>query len=284
MYEQYFNLKEKPFNITPDPSYFYPSHKHKEALDSLVYAINDRRGFVIITGEIGAGKTITCRTLLTKLERGTKVAVITNTHLTSKQLLMNILEEFEVQYEEGDKFKLLKQLNEFLIEQHSLDNNVVLIVDEAQNLSRSVLEEIRMLSNLETEKVKLIQIILMGQPELKDKLRLRSLAQLRQRVSIHYHIGPLTLEDTVEYIRYRLMQAGVNGTSKDDIFSLESVSLLYQFSGGIPRLINIICDNALLTAYAHDCRQITPEIIHDAVKDNNIFEKRQDIIEQSYQS
>ena len=277
MYEQYFGLKEKPFNITPDPVYFYPSHRHKEALDSLVYAINDRRGFVIITGEIGAGKTITCRTLLTKLERGTKVAVITNTHLTNKQLIMNVLEEFEVQYEKGDKFNLLKQLNDYLIEQHSLDNNVVLIIDEAQNLSRTTLEEVRMLSNLETEKAKLIQIVLMGQPELKDKLRLKSLAQLRQRVSIHYHIGPLSIEDTAEYIRFRLAQANANGIAKDDLFSLDSISLLYQYSEGIPRLINIICDNALLTAYAHDCRTVTPDIIQDAVKDNNIFEKKEDI-------
>ena len=174
MYEHYFGLKEKPFNITPDPSYFYPSHGHKEVLDSLVYAINDKRGFVVITGEIGSGKTITCRTLLSRLERGTKVAIITNTHLTCKQLIVNILEEFEVQYEQGDKFKLLKQLNDFLIEEHSLDNNVVLIIDEAQNLSRSVLEEVRMLSNLETEKSKLIQIILIGQ--------LRALNSLEQKV------------------------------------------------------------------------------------------------------
>ena len=190
---------------------------------------------------------------------------------------MNVLEEFEVQYEQGDKYHLVKQLNDYLIEQHSLDNNVVLIIDEAQNLSRTALEEVRMLSNLETEKAKLIQIVLMGQPDLKDKLRLKSLAQLRQRVSIHYHIGPLSIEDTAEYIRYRLAQANANGISKDDLFSLDSISLLYQYSEGIPRLINIICDNSLLTAYAHDCRTVTPDIIQDAVKDNNIFDKKEDI-------
>ena len=275
MYENYFGLTEKPFNITPDPKYFFSSRKHKEAIDSLVYAINERRGFVIITGEIGSGKTITCRTLLSRLDQGTKVAVITNTHLTNKQLIMNVLEDFEVEYEHGDKYTLLKQLNEFLIEQHSLDNNVVLIIDEAQNLSRGVLEEVRMLSNCETEKDKLIQIVLMGQPELRDKLRMRSLAQLRQRVSIHYHLEPVSIDEIGDYINYRLKQASVNGHIPEDLFLPESLELVYECSEGIPRLINIVCDNALLTAYAHDARSITPDIVCDAVKDNNIFKKKE---------
>lgn len=272
MYEHFFGLKEKPFNITPDPSYFYESHKHREALDSLIYAVNDRRGFVVISGEIGSGKTITTRTLLSRLDRSTKVAMITNTHLSSKQLLMNILDEYEVEYRAGDKFKLIKQLNEYLIDQHGIDNNVVLIVDEAQNLSRQALEEIRMLSNLETEKAKLIQIILIGQPELKEKLRLRSLAQLRQRIAIHYHLSELDLEETAQYIRHRLNAASKDGASKDALFSSDAICSVYECSGGVPRLINIICDNALLTAYAHDSHIVTPEIVLDAVRDNDVFQ------------
>lgn len=275
MYENYFNLKEKPFSITPDPYYFFASHKHKEALDSLLYAIHDRRGFVVITGEIGSGKTTTCRTLLSQLPKTTRVAVVTNTHLTNKQLLMNILEEYEVDYDEGDKYQLLKQLNEFLIEQHALDHDVVLIIDEAQNLSKMVLEEVRMLSNLETEKSKLIQIILMGQPELKEKLYHKKLAQLRQRVAIHYHLEPLTIEETFDYIKYRIMQAAVNADQAQELFTVEAIDLIYRYSDGIPRLINIICDNSLLTAYAHDKHQVTAEIVRDAVKDNTIFEEKE---------
>jgi len=272
MYEDFFGLAEKPFTITPDSKYFYPSQKHKETLDRLIYAINDQRGFVIITGEIGSGKTITCRTLLSKLDRGTKVAMITNTYITNKQLLLNLLDELEVENDGGDKFKLLRQLNEYLLEQHALDNNVVLIIDEAQNLSNQVLEEVRMLSNLETEKSKLLQIILIGQPELKEKIRHKSLVQLRQRVSIHYHLGPLSIEDTAAYIRFRLERANANGVSKDDVFPPEAIRIIFRYSEGIPRLINIICDNALLTAYAHESQTVTPQIVVDAIKENDMFD------------
>jgi len=192
---------------------------------------------------------------------------------------MIILDDLEIQYETGDKFKLLKQFNDYLIEQHMLDNNVVLIVDEAQNLSKEVLEEIRMLSNLETEKAKLLQIILIGQPELKEKIKHKSLTQLRQRVSIHYHLGPLSLEDTGDYIRHRLEQANENDIVKDDLFTTEAIQMVYRYSEGIPRLINIICDNALLTAYAHDCHAVTPDIVLDAVKENDIFDEQDERVE-----
>lgn len=275
MYEHFFGLSEKPFNITPDPKYFFSSPKHREALDSLIYAIHDRRGFVVITGEIGSGKTITCRTLLTRLNKSTKVAMITNTHLTNKQLILNILEEFNVPVAEGDKYQLLKQLNEFLLDEYAQDNEVVLIIDESQNLSKQALEEVRMLSNLETEKAKLIQIILMGQPELKDKLYHKRLAQLRQRIAIHYHLSPLTKEETRTYIRHRLSQACEDQSQTPELFADDAIDLVFKYSDGVPRLVNIICDNSLLTAYANDQRHVTAEIVHDALKDNTIFEHKE---------
>ena len=170
MYKKFYGFSEKPFNTTPDTKFFFPSSKHAEALDSLVYAIAERKGFVVITGEIGAGKTTVSRTLLNRLDLETKVALITNTHLTCKELIAQILEEFEVNYQPGTKQKLLSQLNTYLIKQLANDINMVLIIDEAQNLPSKVLDEVRMLSNLETEKEKLIQIILFGQPQLKAKL------------------------------------------------------------------------------------------------------------------
>jgi general secretion pathway protein A len=275
MYEHFFEFTEKPFNITPDPKYFFSSPKHLEALDSLIYAIHDRRGFVVITGEIGSGKTITCRTLLTRLDKTAKVAIITNTHLTNKQLILNILEEFSVPVSGGDKYSMVKQLNEFLLEEYSHDNQVVLIIDEAQNLSRQALEEVRMLSNLETEKAKLIQIILMGQPELKDKLYHKKLAQLRQRIAIHYHLNPLTKDETRTYIQYRLSKASQNGSPLSDLFAEDAIDLIFKYSDGVPRLINIICDNSLLSAYANDQRRVTAEIVHEALKDNTIFEHKE---------
>ncbi|MGD9014470.1 MAG: AAA family ATPase, partial [Candidatus Omnitrophota bacterium] len=187
MYENFYHLKEKPFNLNPDSKFFFPSEKHTEALSSLLYTINERRGFAVITGEIGSGKTTVCRTLLNKLESGTKLALITNTHLTPKQLICAILEELDVEFNYNwSKTKLLACLNAYLIEQLSLNFNVILVIDEAQNLNLKTLEEVRMLSNLETEKEKLIQIVLLGQPELKDKLDSEDLVQLRQRVSIYY--------------------------------------------------------------------------------------------------
>ena len=192
MYNQFYGFKESPFNLTPNSKFFFASHKHTEALDSLAYAINQRKGFVVITGEIGSGKTTVCRTLLSRLDRHTQVALITNTHLNSKDLLTMVLEDLEIEFSNGSKAKLLSQLNSYLIDQIKQDNNVVLIIDEAQNLKPNVLEEIRMLSNLETETEKLIQIILLGQPELKQKLALSRLEQLRQRVAVYFHLSPLT--------------------------------------------------------------------------------------------
>ncbi|HPT39810.1 MAG TPA: AAA family ATPase, partial [Candidatus Omnitrophota bacterium] len=191
MYEKFYGFTEKPFNTTPDSKFFFPSAKHAEALNSLVYAIDERKGFVVITGEIGAGKTTVTRTLLNRLNVDTRVALITNTHLTCKELIVNILEEFEVDFQPGSKQRLISQLNDYLIKQLAANINMVLIIDEAQNLPTKVLEEVRMLSNLETEKDKLIQIILVGQPQLKTKLEHAKLEQFKQRIAVFYHLNSL---------------------------------------------------------------------------------------------
>ncbi len=262
MYESFYNLKERPFNINPDSKFFFPSEEHTEALNSLLYAINDKTGFTVITGEIGSGKTTVCRALLNKLESGTKVALITNTHLTPKQLVCAILEELEVPFNyHWPKTRLLSCLNQFLIEQLSLNFNVILLIDEAQNLSLKTLEEVRMLSNLETEKEKLIQIMLLGQPELEDRLASKELEQLRQRVGMYYHIYPLNSQQTVEYIRHRLRIAGLNGDGL--MFGEDALRKIYFYSHGIPRLINSICDRALLTGYIKEQWNIKEDTINE---------------------
>ncbi len=269
MYNKFYGFKESPFNLTPNSRFFFASHKHTEALDSLIYAIDQRKGFVVITGEIGSGKTTVCRTLLNKLDRHTQIALITNTHLSSKDLLMTILEEFEIDFVPGSKSKLLSQLNAYLIDQLERNNNVVLIVDEAQNLKPSVLEEIRMLSNLETETEKLIQIILLGQPELKQKLALQSLEQLRQRVSVYFHLSPLDVEDAKHYIRYRTKVAS---ESDREYFTEEALSTIYQYSKGVPRLMNQLCDNALLAGYVEEAPVITDKLIRDVIQDSPVHQ------------
>lgn len=269
MYNKFYGFTESPFNLTPNSRFFFASHKHTEALDSLIYAIDQRKGFVVITGEIGSGKTTVCRTLLNQLNRHTQVALITNTHLNSRDLLMTILEEFEVEYSSGSKSKLLSQLNNYLITQLERNNNVVLIIDEAQNLKPSVLEEIRMLSNLETETEKLIQIILLGQPELKQKLALNSLEQLRQRVSVYFHLSPLNREEAKDYVRYRLKVA--SGSDRE-YFTEEALNLVCQFSKGVPRLINQVCDNALLTGYVEEVEVIDERIIGEVIQESPVHQ------------
>ncbi|MEW6074713.1 MAG: AAA family ATPase [Candidatus Omnitrophota bacterium] len=267
MYEKFYGFSEKPFNTTPDSKFFYPSAKHTEALNSLIYAINEKKGFVVITGEIGAGKTTVCRATLNKLEPNTKVALITNTNLTCKELIAQILEEFEVEYKPGTKQKLLSQLNHYLIRQLAADINLVLIIDEAQNLSSKVLEEVRMLSNLETEKEKLIQIILLGQPQLKTKLQNPKLEQFQQRISVYYHIPGLTKEETRDYIFHRLKLVSSNGV---DIFSPKAMDMIYAYSRGIPRLINLVCDSALLSGYVYEISKITEKIIHEVISERDL--------------
>ena len=253
MYEEFYGFKERPFNVTPDARFFYPSAKHREALDSLYYAVSQRLGFVVITGEIGAGKTTVCRTLLKRLPATTKVAVITNTLVTGRHLLCAILDEFELPVGEREpRWKLINRLNEFLITALSHDENAVVVIDEAQNLTPSVLEEIRLLSNLETERAKLIQIILMGQPELRLKLNLPTLAQLKQRVLVSYHLQPLDLSETMAYVKHRQNRVGATASA----FTPEAMEIIYNYSKGVPRLINLICERALLSGYGEQLKPI----------------------------
>lgn len=269
MYNKFYKLKENPFNQTPDTRFFFPSQKHTEALSNLIYSVNERKGFVVITGEIGSGKTTVCRVLLNQLNHGARVALINNTHLTKKQLISSILEDLEVPFNNsGTKSQLLSALNKFLIHQLSLDFNVVLIIDEAQNLSPDILEEVRMLSNLETEREKLIQIILLGQPNLRKKLDLKELEQLKQRISLYFHLQPLTKEESREYIHHRLKLSSANGFSP--IFSAEALERIFIHSGGIPRLINSICDRALLSGYIKDSPIIGEATIEEAADEIRI--------------
>jgi len=262
MYEKFYGFNDKPFNMTPDSKFFYASAKHEEALNCLLLAIAERNGFVVITGEIGSGKTTVCRTLLNKLDPLTKVALVLNTHLGKKELLTTILEDLEIEYKSNSKTHILSALNKYLLEQISKDINVVLIIDEAQNLTPSVIEEVRMLSNLETEKEKLIQIVLIGQPELKKKLSLPRLEQFRQRIVFQYHLEPLSHEETTGYIKHRLKTAGnINA----DIFTQEAIDKIYNFSQGVPRLINLACHNSLITGVANESRVITDVIVKDTL-------------------
>jgi general secretion pathway protein A len=240
------------------------------------YAIEGRKGFVVITGEIGAGKTTVCRTLLNQIDMNTKVGLITNTHLTPKDLLAEILDEFDVEYKGGSKQKLLSLFNKFLIRQLSNDINVVLIIDEAQNLTSKVMEEVRMLSNLETEKEKLIQIILLGQPQLKKKLENPNLEQFKQRISIYYHLNPITRQETEAYIKHRLNLAFLEGKSAE-IFTPGAIEAIYAYSKGIPRLINLTCDSALLSGYVDNTFQITENIINEVIKERDFESIREEI-------
>ena len=262
MYREFFGLKEKPFNVTSDPNFLFLSRVHKEAFSHLLYGIKERKGFLEITGEIGAGKTTLCRALLNQLDRSTKSAFIFNSTLPELQLFEAVLEDYGLIVERKTKSAMIRQLNNFLINELSVGNNVILIIDEAQNLKLSMLEEIRMLSNLETEKEKLFQIILVGQPELRNKLNSPSLTQLRQRIAIRFHITPLEKDEIDKYIYHRLAVAGSTGQIN---FAEGAIEAIYKYSGGIPRLINMVCDKALLAAYVMGARDVTLGMVEKSI-------------------
>ena len=265
MYQKFFGLAEAPFNLTPDTRFLFLSGKHREALANLIYGIQERKGFITLTGEIGAGKTTLCRALTNELNpETTKTAVIFNSFLNEIELLQTMNEDFGLPAQSDSKRDLIRELNEFLIRENSAGHNVVLIIDEAQNLSTPVLEQIRMLGNLETETDKLIQIILLGQPELLDILARPELKQLNQRISVRYHILPLEKEDVPLYIRHRL---GVAKAQIDIEFTPQALQLIYEYSGGIPRMINILCDRCLLSAYTKVCYMIDEEIVKGAIRE-----------------
>ena len=272
MYEDFFGLREQPFGMTPDPRFLYLSEGHKEALARLTYGVNERKGFVAITGEVGVGKTILSRALLRRLDLGTKASFVTNTHLTPAELLCLVLNELGKTTEETSKGKLLTQLKQVLHEQLARDANCVLVVDEAQNLGFELLEELRMLSNLETDSVKLIQIVLLGQTELVEKLNEPRLRQLKQRIALRHHISPLDREDTSEYIRHRLRVAGYTGGKP--LFTKEAEDAIFEYSKGLPRSINSLCDNALLAGYVQERKEIAPELIGGIIRELEGVESR----------
>ncbi|UCD55248.1 MAG: AAA family ATPase [Candidatus Omnitrophota bacterium] len=264
MYLEFYGLKENPFNVTSDPSFLYFSKAHKEALLYLLYGIREKKGFLEITGEVGAGKTTLCKALLNQLDKNTKTAFILNSNLSELQLLQAIMEDFGLCPARRTKISFLRQLNNFLLEELKKNSSVVLILDEAQNLKPQTLEGIRLLSNLETDKEKLFQIILVGQPELRRRLNSPSLLQLRQRIGIRFHINPLEKEDIDKYIYHRLRVAG----SDDNVhFTEGAMDGIFRYSGGIPRLINLVCDKALLSGFVLETKIINEDII-----DRSVFE------------
>src|SRR3989338_4388571 len=264
MYIEYYKLNESPFNVTSDPAFLYLSKRHNEAFAHLLYGIKERKGFLEITGEVGTGKTTLCRALLNKLDPQTKAAFIFNSDLSELQILQAIVDDLNIKVARRTKIELFTQLNLFLIQQLRLGNNVVLILDEAQNLKPRTLEQLRMLSNLETDKEKLFQIILVGQPELREKLNSPNLRQLRQRISVRYQILPLEKNEVGEYIKHRLSVAGSDGTLR---FTEDAVEKIYEYSGGIPRLINIVCDKSLLLGFVLETYEVNVDIVEKSIEE-----------------
>ena len=265
MYQKFFGLAESPFNLTPDSRFLYLSEKHREALANLIYGVRERKGFITLTGEIGSGKTTLCRALTNELDsENTRLAIIFNSYLSEIELLQTINEDLGIPYQFNSRKDLISELNQYLLEENQKGHNVVLIIDEAQNLSIQVLEQIRMLSNLETETDKLIQIVLMGQPELLDKLARPELEQLNQRITVRYHIKPLDKKDVEYYIRHRL---NVARAQIDIDFTPEALKLIYEYTGGVPRKINVLCDRCLLAAYAKVTYTIDLGIVKSAVQE-----------------
>jgi len=270
LYQQFFNFNVKPFSIAPDPHFIFMSEHHQEGLAHLLYGINQGGGFVALTGEVGTGKTTLCHCLLQQLPENIEIALVLNPKLNAIELLATVCDELQIEYDkEKQSLKnLVDCLNLYLLEAHAKGKRTVLMIDEAQNLSLDVLEQIRLLTNLETSKTKLLQIILIGQPELKQLLEQPELRQLNQRITARFHLTPLSLSETERYIKHRLSVCG----SHADIFNRAAIREVFKLSQGIPRLINILCDRALLGAYVFNSAIVTKKIIKQAAKE--VFNKK----------
>jgi general secretion pathway protein A len=266
MYREYFGLKDAPFSIAPDPHYFYISEGHSEALAHLMYGINSEGGFILLTGEVGTGKTTVCRCLLEQMPENCEIAFILNPTLSSVELLAAICDEFGIVYPRGNETikDLVARIYDFLLHIHETSRRAILIIEEAQNLCVEVLEQVRLLTNLETSQRKLLQIIMLGQPELNKTLAKPQLRQLSQRITARYHLGPLRRHEIASYVRHRLAVAGL---VHRELFPPPVIKMLYGLTGGIPRIINVICDRALLGAYTEGKTMIDKSTLAKAAKE-----------------
>jgi len=261
MYLEHFDLKDFPFRLTPDTDFLYMSPSHSRALSYMEYAVFNQEGFVVITGEIGSGKTTLIQKLLSEMDEGINVAKVFQTQLDDVEFLQSVLVEFGMNPFSAKKVELLNMLNQYLIDSYMNNKRVVLIVDDAQNLSKRVLEEICMLSGVETQKEKILHVILVGQPELSKTLELPDMEQLLQRVSLRYHMRALTESESLKYIKYRLSVAGADSV----LFTDDVTKLVYKYTGGIPRLINTLCDTSLTCAYADNEQMVNKTVMKVAI-------------------
>jgi general secretion pathway protein A len=264
MYEEFYGLSASPFNITPDPRYLFFSRQHREAFEHILFGVNQRKGFIQITGEVGTGKTTLCRAVLEQLQEGYATALILNPVMTGIQLLRSILREYGLDDRGNDRVRLVERLNEFLLERTHAGDDVVLFIDEAQDMSDDLLEQVRLLSNLETDDRKLVQIVLIGQPELRARLDRKGLRQLRQRITVRYHLGPISRQETESYILHRLQVAGSNGRPT---FSPAAIGAIHRHAGGVPRIINAVCDKAMLAGYVDGRDHLGWRQIRRAIRD-----------------
>ena len=264
MYLDYYGLTEAPFSITPNPRFLFYSAKHREALNHMLYGIRERKGFVQITGEVGAGKSTLCRALLGQLGNNYSTALILNPILDADQLMRAIALEFGLDVRGLDRLETLEEINLFLLRQVEEGREAVLIIDEAQNLTNELLEQVRLLSNLETDDRKLLQIVLMGQPELRDRLNDPVLRQLRQRITIRYHLNPLKRVEVGQYVQHRLTISGAKGTPR---FTLGALWRVYCYSQGIPRLVNAVCDKCLLAGFVQQRGRIDYSLVGRAIRE-----------------
>jgi general secretion pathway protein A len=266
MYCEFYGLRERPFNVTSDPAFFFLSKKHKEALSHLSYGVTQRKGILVITGEVGTGKTTLCRYFLSHLGRKVKTAFILNPYFSETELLKAIVKDFGIRGAFGSRLALIARLNKFLLRESLAGNNIVLIIDEAQNLKSNLLEQVRLLSNLETEKEKLLQVILVGQPELTRRLNLHDLRQLGQRIMVRFHIFPLEQNEIRNYVFHRLSVAGSSGRIE---FTDEAIRAIWEYSTGTPRLINTLCDRALLAGFVAETDTIDIPLVNRCIGELN---------------
>ena len=263
MYENFYGLREKPFSLLPDPSFLYPSPKHRMALVLLEYSLMNQSGFSVITGEIGTGKTTLIRQLLNQMDRDVTVGLISNTHRSFGELLQWVLMAFNLEYAGKDKVGLYQTFIDFLIKEYARNRRTVLIIDEAQNMAPETLEELRMLSNVNADKDQVLQVFLVGQAGLRELLRRPDLEQFAQRISVDYHLEPLNSPETHDYIRHRLTVAG----GDPELFDAAASEAVFQNTRGVPRLINLLCDTTLVFGYAEQAKRITAELVEEVARE-----------------